>query len=76
MMVDREKIKADGIRIIEEFSEQLSGIPESEELHYVIDLKNVKREDGKPVKCEGFKENLRKLAPKWTDGHVQAEKGQ
>jgi aspartyl-tRNA(Asn)/glutamyl-tRNA(Gln) amidotransferase subunit C len=75
-MVDREKIRSEGLRIIEEFSEKLKNVPETEELHYVVELRNVSRPDLKPVKCEGFSEKLRKLAPKWSDGHVVAEKGQ
>ena len=72
--IDKEKIKKDGIKLIEEFTSTLKDIPETEETHYVINLKNVTREDGE---SEGgaFDEKLQKLAPKWEDGYVIAERG-
>ncbi len=73
-MIDTEKIKEKGIEIIEEFSKMLEGIPKTVETHYVIDLKNVTRPDGEPEK-QNFKGKLRKLAPKWEDDYVVAEKG-
>ena len=75
-MLDKDKIKKEGLRIIEEFSETLKDVPETEETHYVIDLKNVVRKDGKPVNHEGFREKLGGLAPRWSEGNVVAEKGQ
>jgi predicted Asp-tRNA(Asn)/Glu-tRNA(Gln) amidotransferase subunit C len=75
MMVDQEKIKAEGIKLLEEFSERLKGVPESEETHYVVDLRNVWRPDGKPKRCEGFRERLSKLVPRFEDGYVVSEKG-
>ena len=73
-MIDREKIKKDGINIIEEFSRMLADIPETVETHYVVDIKNVIRDDKKPEK-QNFRENMQKLAPKWEEGYVVAEKG-
>lgn len=75
-MVDAQRIRADGIKLLEEFSKKLSKVPETEETHYVLDLKNVWRADDEPDDCEGFKEKLGKLAPKFDDGYVVAEKGE
>lgn len=74
-MIDRDKIREQGIRIIDEFSEKLKGIPETRETHYVIDMKNVVRGDDKPVLQEGFRDKISRLAPKWDENHVVAEKG-
>ena len=74
-MIEREKIKKEGIEIIEEFSRMLENIPEIVETHYVVDIKNVKRDDGKPEKKQGFRENMQKIAPRWDEGYVVAEKG-
>ena len=73
-MIDREKIKKEGIGIIEEFSRMLAKIPETVETHYVVDMKNVTRDDKKPEK-QNFRESMQKLAPKWDEGYVVAEKG-
>jgi predicted Asp-tRNA(Asn)/Glu-tRNA(Gln) amidotransferase subunit C len=73
-MIDREKIKSEGVGIIEEFSRMLAGIPETVETHYVVDMKNVTREDGKPEK-QDFRGRLQSLAPRWEEGYVLAEKG-
>ena len=61
-MVDAEKIKAEGVKLLEEFSRELKDVPNTEETH------------GKPERCEGFRERLRKLAPRFEDGYVIAEK--
>ncbi len=75
-MLDKEKIKSEGIKILEEFSETLKKVPETEETHYVVDMKNVQRNDDKPLIKKGFSDKLFKLAPKTQDGYVVAEKGQ
>ena len=74
-MLDAEVIRRQGVALIEEFSSMLEGIPPSSETHYVVDMKNVWRKDGKPVKTEGFRDKLAKNAPKMEDGYVVAEKG-
>jgi len=74
-MVDAEKIQAEGIKLLEEFSEKLKNVPETGETHYVVDIRNVWRPDGKPVRFEGFRERLGKLVPRFKDGYVVAEKG-
>jgi aspartyl-tRNA(Asn)/glutamyl-tRNA(Gln) amidotransferase subunit C len=75
MALDREKIKEEGIGLIEEFSEMLKEVPETEETHYVVDLKNVTRKDEKPEEKKGFREKMKKNTPRWEDGYVIAEKG-
>ncbi|MBN2015021.1 MAG: Asp-tRNA(Asn) amidotransferase subunit GatC [Candidatus Altiarchaeota archaeon] len=73
-MLDEEKIREQGIKLIEKFSEMLKDIPETEETHYVVDLKNVTRKDKKAIKKKGFDEKMKKIAPRWEDGYVVAEK--
>jgi len=74
-MLDRDKIKKEGVKIIDEFSKALEGVPETGETHYVVDVANVWRPDGKPKDCKGFRDKLEKIAPKMEDGYVVAEKG-
>jgi len=74
-MVDVEKIRSEGVKIIEEFSEKLGSIDETDETIYVTDIYNVRRPDEDSVDCEGFKEKLLKLAPKSEQGYIVAEKG-
>lgn len=75
MAIDGEKIKKEGIRLIEDFSKMLESIPQTDETHYVIDMKNVRRKDGKSEMQKGFREKLKKIAPKWEEDYVVAEKG-
>jgi aspartyl-tRNA(Asn)/glutamyl-tRNA(Gln) amidotransferase subunit C len=72
---DADEIRKQGVKLIEEFSRMLEKIPSSSETHYVVDMKNVWRKDGKPVKTEGFRGKLAKNAPKMEEGFVVAEKG-
>ncbi len=73
--VNPDEIKKQGIKLIEDFSKKLEKIPETEETHYVVDMRNVTREDKKPVHKPEFKDKLKKLAPKWEDDYVVTEKG-
>ena len=73
-MIDQEEILKEGKKIIEDFSEKLKGIPDTEETHYVIDLKNITRPDGKGECPKGFQKKFEKLAPKWENGYVKCEK--
>ena len=75
MMVDQKRVEADGIKLLEEFSDKLKSVPESEETHYVVDLRNVWRPDGRPERCVGFRDRLGGLAPRFEDGYLVAEKG-
>ncbi len=73
-MVDAEKIRLEGVKLLEEFSQKLGKVPETGETHYVVDLKNVWRKDGPPKPHKGFRDKLEKLAPRFEDGYVVAEK--
>ena len=73
-MVDEEKVKQQGIALIEKFSKMLDATPQTEETHYVVDQKNVTRKDGPPREKNDYKERLEKNAPRWEDGYVVAEK--
>ena len=74
-MADAQKIQSEGVKLLEEFSEKLKDVRPTEETHYVVDIKNVRRKDGKAVPHKGFKEELKRLAPRFEDGLVMAEKG-
>jgi aspartyl-tRNA(Asn)/glutamyl-tRNA(Gln) amidotransferase subunit C len=74
-MLSEEKIKKEGLALLDEFSRELEKVPESEETHYVVDLKNIVRADGLGVVKEGFPAKFQKLVPKWEDGFVSVEKG-
>ncbi|MFH1788101.1 MAG: Asp-tRNA(Asn) amidotransferase subunit GatC [Candidatus Altiarchaeota archaeon] len=74
-MADAEKIRKEGVKLIEEFSKMLADIPETSETHYVMDMANVWRKDAEPVECEGFRDKIKKIAPRMEDGYVVAEKG-
>jgi len=74
-MLDRDRIRMDGIKLIDEFSKMLERIPKSEETHYVTDLKNRLRRDGKPLKKRDFRKKMRKIVPRWENNYVIAEKG-
>ncbi|RLI92947.1 MAG: Asp-tRNA(Asn) amidotransferase subunit GatC [Candidatus Altiarchaeales archaeon] len=73
-MLDEKKIREQGIKLIEEFSRMLKGIPETGETHYVVDLRNVTREDRRAARKKGFDEKMKKIAPRWDGGYVVAEK--
>lgn len=75
MVLDPEKIKTEGIKILEEFSEKLKDIPETKETHYVVDIRNVTRGDGEPRQCNGFRDKFSKLVPQWEENYVVTEKG-
>ena len=74
-MSDEAKIRKEGMKLIEEFSRMLEKIPETEETHYVVDLKNVTRKDGEITEGGNFSTNLKRIAPRWEEGYVVAEKG-
>ena len=73
--MEREKIKQDGLKLIDEFSKMLEDVKETDETHYVVDIKNVTRDDGKPRMKKEFRKKMGKNAPRWEDNHVIAEKG-
>jgi aspartyl-tRNA(Asn)/glutamyl-tRNA(Gln) amidotransferase subunit C len=73
-MVDEEKIRQQGMKLIEKFSKMLEKIPQTEETHYVLDQKNITREDKDPVTKKDYREKLKKNAPRWEEGYLVAEK--
>ncbi|OYT41141.1 MAG: Asp-tRNA(Asn) amidotransferase GatCAB subunit C [Candidatus Altiarchaeales archaeon ex4484_43] len=73
-MLDEKKIREQGIKLIEEFSRMLEKIPEIMETHYVVDLRNVTREDRRAVRKKGFDEKMKRIAPGWDGGYIVAEK--
>lgn len=74
-MLDEEKIRKEGFKLIEEFSRELECVPETEETHYVMDVRNIVREDAAPVRKKDFPEKFKKIVPKWDEGYVSVEKG-
>jgi predicted Asp-tRNA(Asn)/Glu-tRNA(Gln) amidotransferase subunit C len=74
-MLSEEKIRIEGLSLLAEFSRELEKVPETEETHYVVDLRNIVRPDGVPLKKEDFPVKFQKLVPKWEDGFVSVEKG-
>ncbi len=73
-MPDERRILEEGKKLLEEFSDALGGVPDTKETHYVVDLKNVTRQDA-PGKCDpAFRKKFEKLAPKWDFGYVKVEK--
>ena len=72
--MDKDKILEEGKKLLDEFSKALEDIPDTEETHYVIDLKNVTREDANPTTPKGFSKKFEKLAPKWDDGYIRCSK--
>ncbi len=74
-MLDREKIRKEGVALLEEFSKELEGVPETEETHYVMDVRNVCRKDAPGVLKDAFPGDLKKIVPRWEDGFVVSEKG-
>jgi predicted Asp-tRNA(Asn)/Glu-tRNA(Gln) amidotransferase subunit C len=74
-MLDKEKIRKEGVTLLEEFSKELESVPETAETHYVLDVRNVCRKDGPGVKIDSFQHDMKKIVPRWEDGYVVSEKG-
>jgi predicted Asp-tRNA(Asn)/Glu-tRNA(Gln) amidotransferase subunit C len=72
-MLDKEKIRKEGVALLEEFSKELETVPETAETHYVLDVRNVCRKDLAGVKTESFPRDLKKIVPRWEDGYVVSE---
>jgi len=73
-MPDEKKVLEEGKKLLEEFSEALKDIPNTEETHYVVDLKNVTRGDSAGQCDPAFRKKFEKLVPKWDYGYVKVEK--
>ena len=74
-MLSEDKIRKEGLALLEDFSKELANVPESEETHYVVDLKNIVRPDCAGNKKEEFPGKFKRIVPKWEDGYVSVEKG-
>ncbi|XRO74960.1 Asp-tRNA(Asn) amidotransferase subunit GatC [Methanocaldococcus sp. 28A] len=72
-----EKIKKEAEEIINKFSEVLEKFDlEMEESYYIIDSRNVLRDDEAIESNPGFREKFLKIAPKVNkEGYVVVEKG-
>lgn len=73
-MPDKEKILSEGKKLLDEFSKSLEDVPETDETHYVVDLKNVLKQDGKGSSDPSFPKNFEAIAPKWDFGYLKVEK--
>jgi predicted Asp-tRNA(Asn)/Glu-tRNA(Gln) amidotransferase subunit C len=74
-MLDKEKIRKEGVALLEEFSKALESVPETSETHYVLDVRNVCRKDGAGVKQGAYPGDLKKIVPRWEDDYIVSEKG-
>jgi len=75
MALDRDRIRREGVKLLDEFSSMLANVKETRETHYVVDMKNITREDGEPRECAGFREKIKRNAPLWEGNSFIAEKG-
>jgi aspartyl-tRNA(Asn)/glutamyl-tRNA(Gln) amidotransferase subunit C len=73
-MPDEKKILEEGKKLLEEFSEALKDVPDTEETHYVVDLKNITRSDSKGSCDPEFPGKFEKNAPRWDFGYLKVEK--
>jgi len=75
MKMDKEKIREEGIKIIEKFSKVLSGIKEeqSDATWYVVDLNMVTRSDAEG-RDNCFRDKMKALAPKWEENSIKVDK--
>jgi aspartyl-tRNA(Asn)/glutamyl-tRNA(Gln) amidotransferase subunit C len=75
MRVSRDRIREEGIALLEEFSKELERVPETEETHYVMDVSNVVRDDRDGIRKKEFASKFQRIVPRWEDGFVLCEKG-
>jgi len=74
-MVDREKVEREAEEIVRRFSQVLERYSfEDVEEYYILDSKNVLREDEEPTVDPSFREDVLKIAPKTRDGYIVVEK--
>lgn len=73
--VSRDRVREEGIALLEGFSRELERVPETEETHYVMDVSNVMREDLEAVRKKEFFSKFERIVPKWEEGYVLCEKG-
>ena len=74
-MVDVEKIQRQAEEIVEKFSTVLESFDlENEEEYYILETKNVLRDEDIPVIDTSFKNDALKIAPKTKDDYIAVEK--
>jgi aspartyl-tRNA(Asn)/glutamyl-tRNA(Gln) amidotransferase subunit C len=74
-MVDVEKIQRQAEEIVEKFSTVLESFDlENEEEYYILETKNVLRDEDIPVIDTSFKNDALKIAPKTKDDYIVVEK--
>jgi len=74
-MVDVEKIQGQAEEIVEKFSTVLESFDlENEEEYYILETKNVLRDEDIPVIDTSFKNDALKIAPKTKDDYIVVEK--
>ena len=74
-MVDVEKIQKQAEEIVEKFSTVLESFNlENEEEYYILETKNVLRDEDIPVIDTSFKNDALKIAPKTKDDYIVVEK--
>ncbi|HIP84743.1 MAG TPA: Asp-tRNA(Asn) amidotransferase subunit GatC [Methanothermococcus okinawensis] len=74
-MVDREKIEREAEEVLKRFSKILEQYSFQEvEEYYILEIKNVLREDSEPSVDPSFREKVLKIAPKTRDGYIVVEK--
>ncbi|ABR56488.1 Asp-tRNA(Asn) amidotransferase subunit GatC [Methanococcus aeolicus] len=74
-MIDIEKIQKQAEEIVEQFSTVLESFEiDSEEEYYILDTKNVLREDDISKLDTSFKHDALKIAPKTKDDYIVVEK--
>jgi len=74
-MVDVEKVQKQAEEIVERFSKVLESFQfENIEEYYILETKNVLREDDNPHIDPSFKREALKIAPKTKDDYIVVEK--
>ncbi|AEH07232.1 Asp-tRNA(Asn) amidotransferase subunit GatC [Methanothermococcus okinawensis] len=74
-MVDIEKIQKQAEEIVEKFSTVLESFElGNEEEYYILETKNVLRDDDEPVSDTSFRKNALNIAPKTKDDYIVVEK--
>ena len=71
--MDKAVVKEQAKEILDKFAKALEKVKTEE--NYYVEREEFEREEGKGDRCEGFKEELLKNAPKRDVDFVIAEKG-
>ncbi len=75
-MVDAEKIQRQAEEIVEKFSTVLESfdLENEEEEYYILETKNVLRDDDSSITNTSFKNDALQIAPKIKDDYIIVEK--